>query len=82
MGSFVVRQPNGKLCRFSTVIDCPSHYNMTDEEYIELRADMAREEARFILEHHLRPYSWLDEYFRQGEMTEEEYQQIKKEMEE
>lgn len=36
MAGFVVRQPNGLLCRFSTVVDCPTNYNMTDEDYIEL----------------------------------------------
>ena len=33
--SFISRQKNGLLCRFSTVIDTVSDYNMTDEEYID-----------------------------------------------
>ena len=46
MGAFVVRQPNGLLCRFSTVVDTVTHYNMTEEDYIEMCAEKAREEAR------------------------------------
>lgn len=57
MGAFIARQPNGLLCRFSTAIDCVTNYNMTDEEYIELRAEMAREDARYDLEHRVRPFS-------------------------
>ena len=33
--SFIARQKNGLLCRFSTVIDTVSDYNMTDEEYFK-----------------------------------------------
>ena len=82
MGAFICRQPNGKLCRFSTVVDSVTHYNMTDEEYIEMRAERAREDARYTLEHDLEPYAWIDEFFRPGEMTQEEFDKIKKEMEE
>lgn len=82
MGAFICRQPNGKLCRFSTVVDSVTHYNMTDDEYIEMRAEQAREDARRTLEYGLQPYTWIDEYFRPGEMTQEEFDKIKKEMEE
>ena len=81
MGAFICRQPNGKLCRFSTVVDSITHYNMTDEEYIEMKAEQAREDARFTLEHCVKPYAWIDEYFVPGEMTQEEFDKIKKEME-
>lgn len=47
--SYIARQPNGLLCRFSTVIDAPTHYNLTEKEYIELCAEQAREEARYNL---------------------------------
>ena len=43
MGSFICRQPNGLLCRFSTVVDTVTHYNMTDEEYIQMKMEQARE---------------------------------------
>ena len=81
MGSFVCRQPNGKLCRFSTVVDSVTHYNMTDDEYIEMCAERAREEARYIIESGLKSYNLIDKYFRPGNMTQEEFDKIKKEME-
>jgi len=80
MGSFVARQPNGLLCRFSTVVDTVTDYNMTEEEYIELRAEMAREEARETIERYLRPFDWVKEYFTPNNMTEDEFNRILKEM--
>lgn len=60
MGAFIARQPNGLLCRWSSVVDNITHYNMTEDEYIELRAEKARQDARFQLEHDprfIRPFS-------------------------
>ena len=31
MGAFICKQPNGKYCRFSTVVDSITDYNMTEE---------------------------------------------------
>ena len=42
MGAFIARQPNGLLCRWSTIVDNITHYNMTEDEYIEYRAERAR----------------------------------------
>lgn len=81
MGAFVTRQPNGLLCRFSSIVDCPTHYNMTDGEYIEMCAEKAREEAKDVLKNHLKPFEWLRDYFRPNNMTEEEFEKILKEME-
>lgn len=81
MGAFICRQPNGKLCRFSSIVDCITDYNMTEEECIEMKAEQAREDARHTIEHCLKPYSWIDEYFRPGNMSQEEFDKIKKEME-
>lgn len=71
MGSFISKQPNGLYCRFSTVVDCPTHYNMTEEEYIEMCAEKAREEARKTLRDHLRPFEEVIESFYPANMTEE-----------
>lgn len=81
MGAFVTRQPNGLLCRFSGIVDCPTHYNMTDEEYIEMCAERAREEARDVLRNHLKPFEWLRDYFAPNNMTEEEFEKALEEME-
>ena len=81
MAGFICRQPNGKLCRFSTIVDCITHYNMTDEEYIEMKAEEAREEARDVIKYHLKPYEWIDDCFHPGNMTRAEFNKIKEEME-
>lgn len=81
MGAFVTRQPNGLLCRFSSIVDCPTHYNMTDEEYIEMCAERAREEARDVLENHLKPFEWVRDYFLDNNMTQKEFEKALQEME-
>lgn len=82
MGAFIARQPNGLLCRFSSVVDCITHYNMTEEEYIEFRAECAREEARFDLQSKsfIKPYEWVLERTLFNEMTENEFLKIRREM--
>ena len=35
MGAFWFKQPNGLYGRFSTIVDCPTHWNYTKEEMIE-----------------------------------------------
>lgn len=81
MPAFFCRQPNGKLCRFSTVVDTITHYNMTEDEYIEMRAEEARRDAQEDIKSHLRPYEWIDDYFVPNNMTRAEFEQIKREME-
>jgi hypothetical protein len=39
MGVFIAKQPNGKYCRFSTVVDSVTYYNMSEEDYIEMCAE-------------------------------------------
>ena len=79
--SFIARQPNGMLCRFSTIIDCVTEYNMTDEEYIEMCAERGREEARNVLARYLQPYEMVKKSFVPGNMTRKEFKAICKEME-
>lgn len=81
MGAFIVRQPNGLLCRFSTVVDCITDYNMSEEEYIEMKAEQARKEARDVIKNYLKPYEWIDKYFKPDNMSEKEFEAIKREME-
>lgn len=81
MGSFICKQPNGKYCRFSTVVDCITDYNMTEEDYINLCVERAKEEAKDILKNYVRSYELIDRYFHPNNMTEEEHNEIKKKME-
>lgn len=88
MGSFIARQPNGLLCRFSTVVDCVTHYNMTEEDYIELRAEQAREAARYDLKSgfFIQPFEKVKDMTilsgsgSGGHMEPEEWDRIRKEM--
>lgn len=80
MGSFICQQPNGLLCRFSTIVDCITDYNMSEEDYIEMCAEKAREEARNVIKNYIRPYEWIDEYFNDSNMSREEFEKIKMEM--
>ena len=81
MGAFIARQPNGLLCRFSSVVDCITDYNMTEDEYIEMCAEKAREEARDVLVHYMQPFELVDKRFYPNNMTVEEHKRIMKEME-
>lgn len=81
MGAFIARQPNGLLCRFSSVVDCVTDYNMTEEEYIEMCAEKAREEARDVLDHYIKPFEFVERYFYPNNMTAEEHKRIMMEME-
>lgn len=80
MGAFIARQPNGLLCRFSSVVDCVTDYNMTEEDYIELCAEKARKEARDTIDHYILSFELVDKYFAPNNMTVKEHKQIMKEM--
>lgn len=82
MGAFIVKQPNGLYCRFSTVVDCPTHWNMTEKDYIELCAERAREEARETLARYVKPFDFVKEHFIPNNMTEDEFEKCLKEMSE
>ena len=58
MGSFVCKQPNGKYCRFSTVVDTVTDYDMTEEDYVELCKEKAEEEAWDVLKTILNLLAW------------------------
>lgn len=73
MGAFIARQPNGLLCRFSSVVDTLTHYNMTEEEYIEYCAENAREDAKWRLEHTVKPFNLVIKEFRPTNASVEEF---------
>lgn len=49
MGRTLIRQPNGKLMIWSSIIDEPIYYDITEDEYVEIKAAEAREEAKMNL---------------------------------
>ncbi len=82
--SFIARQPNGLLCRHSSVVDCITDYNMTDEECIDLQAQRAKERAerdtRIILEKYLQGIEEVKESFIPNNMSKKEFNKILKDM--
>lgn len=82
MGEFVARQPNGLLCSFSMVTDCITDFNMTEEDYIERCAEIARKEAKETIEKHLVPFENVKTYFRPINMSVPEHHKILKMMKE
>jgi hypothetical protein len=44
MGRQIIKQPNGKYCIFSTIVDNITYYDMTPEEIIEWWVEEAKEE--------------------------------------
>lgn len=80
--SYIARQPNGLLCRFSTVVDAPTHYNLTEKEYIELCAEQAREEARYKLKqkHFIKRFENVLKDIRFDYISEKEWQEVLEKM--
>ena len=76
MGAFIARQPNGLLCRHSTIVDCVTDYNMTEEDYINLCVERAKEEAREVLDKYIKPFDMVEECFCPNNMSEEEFKEI------
>lgn len=83
--SFIARQPNGLLCRHSSVVDCVTDYNMTDEECINLQVQRAKEQAerdtRTILEKYLQGIEEVKENFIPSNMSKKEFNKLLKDME-
>ena len=78
MGSYIARQPNGLICRHSTVVDCVTHWNMTEDDYIKMRPETARE----VLSGFMQPYQNVIDDFRPQNMTNKEFKELRKIMEE
>lgn len=55
MGSFICRQPNGLICRFSSVVDCPTHVNLTEEGYIDYCKEKGKDDAEWWIERDKNP---------------------------
>ena len=82
MAGFIAKQPNGLYCRFSSVVDCLTHYNMTKEDYLNnITGTVANEsEGLEILNSYLKPFSDVIESFVPNNMTQEKFDKIIKEL--
>ncbi len=85
MGAFICKQPNGLYCRFSTVVDNPTHWNMSEEDYINYRKEAAVEEAewdaRQTLRYHLGDFKDVSKLFRPNTISRKRFNEVLKEME-
>lgn len=79
MGSFIARQPNGLLCRFSYVTDYITNYNMTEDEYIEMCAERARLEAKDIIQNYLHNFSEVVENLEMWKNADDDFHSDKSE---
>ena len=82
MAGFIAKQPNGLYCRFSSVVDCLTHYNMTKEDYLNnITGTVAnKSEGLEILNSYLKPFSDVIESFVPNNMTQEKFDKIIKEL--
>lgn len=86
MAGFIAKQPNGLYCRFSTVVDAPTHYNLTREDYIDIirmrgkSIEESTREAYDVLENYLRPFQEVIDRFVPNNMTEKEFNEWLKEV--
>lgn len=80
MGAFISKQPNGKYCRFSTVVDTVTDYDMTEEDYIEMCVEKAKKEAKDVLANYTRPFQMVIDYFYPNNDTKEQFAEKLKEM--
>lgn len=80
MGAFISKQPNGLYCRFSSVVDTITHYNMTEEDYIELCVSKWGKEgeatAKDTIANDLLPFQEVLDRFSTNASTVEEFKTI------
>lgn len=72
MVGMIAKQPNGLYCRYSSVVDTITHYNFTEEEYLNNITGTVsnREEGIDVLENYLHPFEEVEELLR-SEVCEE-----------
>lgn len=86
MGGFIAKQPNGKYCRFSTVVDCLTDINMTFEDYVKVimqrghQKKKAREEAQEIFDNYIYPFQEVIDRFVPNNMTNAQFKECLKKM--
>lgn len=79
MAGLIAKQPNGLYCRISTVVDAPTHWNMTEQDYINMRVKKAEEDAKEVLANYCYDFDVALNCVRYGkdtEMTTEEYEKF------
>lgn len=76
----IAKQPNGLYCRFSSVVDTVTDYNLTEEELIDLYVERARQEIKDRLKHDVHNFEEVKDLFWPTNNTIEEFNEILAEM--
>lgn len=79
MAGIIAKQPNGLYCRISTVVDAPTNWNMTKQDYIDLCVEKAKQDAKYVLENHCYDFDYALRHILYGKntnMTCDEYEQF------
>lgn len=84
MAGFITKQPNGLYCRFSSVVDTVTHYNMTKEDYLNniTGTVKSREDGESVLNYHLHEFEEVLDSFVPNNMTKDEFADLIKNMSE
>ncbi|AEB23471.1 hypothetical protein [Bacillus amyloliquefaciens] len=82
MGALIAKQPNGRYCRFSSVVDCPTHINMTREDYLNnfTGTTKGKEGAEDTLVNYLHPFYEVIKWYTPLNMCKKEFVEALKEM--
>ena len=80
MSSFICKQPNGRYCRFSTFVSTITHYNMTENDYINMKIEEAIQDAKDALQNHTQSIEKAKEEFAPDCMTKKAFKDLLEEM--
>lgn len=82
LAGFIAKQPNGLYCRFSTVVDCPTHINMTKEDYLNnvTGTVLNREEGEKVLKRYLQPFKEVIDRYTPLNMTRNDFRHLLEKM--
>ena len=86
MGAYYAKQPNGLYCRFSTVVDSVTDWNITKEQAINMQLgylDVTPAEQKIredMFDKRLKPFKTIKKDFTAANDTIEEFQDLLKEM--
>ena len=77
MSKILFKQPNGKYGCFNTEVHCVTSYNVTADEYIDIKMAEAFADAREDIKN-AKSFNDIDSMFLPTDMSEYEYKQLKK----
>lgn len=87
MGAIYYKQPNGRFCRYSTICDAVTDYNMSEYDIVKLFVENAIDDAKKFInnERNFHDFGELCDKFKDGnnwtgEMSVKEFEKLKEKM--